>query len=191
MLSFAANIIAGMPAVKALEASLYDVSGMAPNSREAFAYKLLAHPHIAQAIAKANEEALRGGRLVKQDAIAILEAIAEANLGDFLKFESDVVTDSSGRTRRVLLLETKDSQELTREQLACIQEISEGANGKVRIKLKSATDALKQLSAMHGWNAPPKAPVDGEGNPAPAVALLTSKEEYLKAREEALREDDC
>ena len=190
--SFAANIIAGMGPREALEASLFDVSNMTHHSKEVFASKLLAHPNIAAAVAKANEETLRGGRLIKDDAMALLESIAEANIGDFLKFGTEWLTDDAGRRRRHVIIETKDSAELTREQLACIQEISEGQNGKVRIKLKSATDALKQLAAMHGWNAAPKAPIGQDGKDVlPQPMLPGDVNVYLAAREQALSDDDC
>lgn len=176
MISFARNVIAGQAPSEALRNSLYDVSGYSTRGLAVFAQELLRHPIISSAITKAHEEVLRGGRLVREDALALLENIAEANIGDFLTFESEVVTDSQGRTRKVMLLEAKDADQLTPDQLACIQEISEGQNGKIRIKLKSATDAIKQLTALHGWNAAPKAAVGQDGKDVPPAVVQITRE---------------
>lgn len=174
MISFARNVIAGMTATDAVKESLYETDGMSQQAIYNFASELMRHPSIAAAIEKAQEEVLRGGRLIREDLESILENIAEANLGEFLNFESDVVTDSRGRVRRVLLLETKNSEELTVDQLACIQEISEGQNGKIRYKLKSASDAIKELNRMRGYHAPPKVPVgqDGKDVEIPVLAVV-------------------
>lgn len=191
-ISFARNIIAGMGPSEALKESLYDTSKMAAPTISAMATQLLNTPVIEAAILKAQEETLRGGRLIRDDIVAELENIATANLGEFIKFTTEEVLDRRGRWREVLILETKDYEDLTPDQLACIQEISEGQNGKIRIKLKSSTDAIKELNKLHGWHAPPKAAVGQDGKDVPvAAALMVPIDEYEAVRKAMLDADDC
>lgn len=173
-ISFARNIIAGMPPAEALRNSLYNLENMTDASIARMANGLMNEPVIADAYAKAQADTIAGGMRAREDLIAELENIAFSNLGDFLKFETDTVLDSRGKVRKVLLFELKHYNELTPDQLACISEISEGQNGKIRVKLKSASDALAQLRKMHGWDAAPKAPVGQDGKDvAPVVVQIT------------------
>jgi hypothetical protein len=175
-ISFARNLIAGQAPAEALRNSLYNLENMTDASVARMANGLLNSPVIADAYAKAQADTLAGGVRIREDLIAELENIAFSNLGDFLKFETDTVLDSRGKVRKVLLFELKHYDELTPDQLACISEISEGQNGKIRVKLKSASDALAQLRKLHGWDAPPKATVGQDGKDVAPVLLQITRD---------------
>lgn len=104
---------------------------------------LLTHRDVRAAIDAGRAKLAESCRTSAEWARAKLRQFAEANMLDFASWDGGSVT-------------LKDSSELTPELGACVQEITQTADG-VRIKLVDRRAAIADLRALDGLDAPKRA----------------------------------
>lgn len=189
MVTFARQIIAGEEPLAALEKSEFNTADWGSDaSKKAFAYRLLKHPLLAPAFAKAQAEQYDEAILSRGEALERLTLVARASLSELIEFRTIKLRDDKGLIHHQAIWAFKDSDTMHPDQLAAIAELTATDNG-FKIKLRDADKAIAQIAKMQAWDKAPKAPVDGAGMPAPILTMTV--EEYKQARREMLAEDDC
>lgn len=110
------------------------------------------------------EEAISSAVMTKQEALERLSLIASSTVKDIANWSEIDVVDAQGNASKQAVWNLKGSDEISDEAAAIISEISAGRDG-FKFKTHSPLQAIKELSAMLGWNAPTKvAQTDSEGN---------------------------
>lgn len=119
-------------------------------------YQIYNRPNVAYRIGQLRRERMERLRINGDEVIRKLLVLASSNILDFMEFDN-------------LSLELKDSDDLTREQAYCIQEISEviNRNGtrQVKFKLVDKKSCLALLAQHFGLTDPSKSKDDNESNP--------------------------
>lgn len=157
-------------------------AGYSAKTADKQAYQIKQIPEARAYIEHLEQERLAAANIKAEDLLLELKKIAFFNIGDILEFTSQdlVALDEHGEidhingvTKYVTGVLIKDSEQLTPEQLSVLAEISEtplkGGGKALKVKPYSKVDAIKQLAAMLGYNAPEKkvvTNVDGGALPA-------------------------
>lgn len=88
--------------------------------------------------------------MTRKEALERLTVFARANLGEMVDFKT-VIYKVDEREVKQATWSLKDSSTQNPNHLAAISELSTSSQG-IKVKLHSASDAIKQLAAMQGWN---------------------------------------
>ena len=130
----------------------------AQSNDRACACGILTNLNVKAFLGYAKKKQFQAKAMDREEAIAILSDISRTSLSELVNFSSCDVTDAQGDIKKQSLWSFKDSDQLTQEQLGSIAELNASRDG-LKIKMHSRTEAIKQLAAMGGWNAPKSAAV--------------------------------
>lgn len=104
------------------------------------ANRMLYTERIRRAIRDEQDRITRNLGITAQQVIANLMNLASSNMGDYLEAQYDEQGNYLGRTINL--------EHLSRQQMACVQEYSLGADGMPRVKLYDKKAALDTLAKM-------------------------------------------
>lgn len=165
-----AHILHSMP--KPNQAEAYRLAGYKgkPSVREVNACRLLKNDKVAAYMKTLTQKAMERAERTADEIIAELEKVGFSSIGDYLAFGPNGVV-------------LKDSTELTKEQLAAIESISETTTqhgGTIRFKLHDKPESLHLLGKRHGL-FPNRQEITGEDG-GPLELNVTVTKTYKKKK---------
>lgn len=170
--------------------SAYNAEKMKPETIHVKASELMANGKIAVRLKQLNSKAVTDAVMTRQEALERLSGIARTDLADLVEFSThELGSDQDGNPIIQSTWKVKDSAMQDPEKLAAIAELTAGRDG-IKIKTHSPLQAIQQLAKMQGWESATKHEHTGKGGGPVEVAAL-SRDEYKKARQEMLEDDDC
>jgi phage terminase small subunit len=124
-------------------------------------------------LASATEKAL----LSKEEAIKILEAAATIKITDVCDFRNKRIgEDEKGNPVYQTVWTVKDAENIPDRIARCIKSVEVTSKGP-KIEVYDSHGAIKQLSAMQGWDAPKKTELTGsEGKPLEVKSEISAPE---------------
>jgi phage terminase small subunit len=137
-------------------------AGYSRQSARSKASQLLKEPEVQAYLKELMEEAKQMASFDRQRIIQELEAIAGANMDDYVDFQleegyvepdQEANEDQKPAANGVKYIA---SNKLTRSQKAAIQEITDSPKTGFKIRLHSKLEAIKILNSMQGHDAPTK-----------------------------------
>jgi len=145
---------------------------------DAAASRMLAAVKPAAFLAAMQVQAVRSAIMEKEEAEALLTAMARTNLSDLVEWARYPIA-SSMETGEVTEWQTgwriKDSVEQDPEKMGMIAELSAGKDG-IKVKTHDRRGALQLLAKLKGWEAPQK-----------IQATVTAKPDATMTPQEAAR----
>lgn len=143
---FVEAYLSGMPAGRAYEKAGYKVRG---NTADVQASQLLRNPKVARAVAAGKKENRELAKMTREQAVDwLVETLLTpvADIDETHRLAQEVTTEevSSGAPRG----------ELKRGQSPSGNEASGPMILRKKVKMVGKIEAMKQLAAMCGWNAP-------------------------------------
>lgn len=140
-------------------------AGYSRNGARSKASQLLRDPEVLEHLKELQDEAKALATVTRERLIQELEAIALANMEDFVQYgteEEYVEPDDEGEAgvdqtpKHADKITYTASNQLTRSQKAAIAEIVDSPKTGFKLKLHSKLDAIKVLNSMQGYDAPVK-----------------------------------
>nr|DAL60968.1 MAG TPA_asm: Terminase small subunit [Caudoviricetes sp.] len=128
--------------------------------------------------------------MTREEALKRLSKMGRTSIADIAEFSNSIVgEDEDGQPVFQAVWSFKDSSLQDPDAMSTISELTTGKDG-IKLKMHDPKAAIKQLAEMQGWEAPKKTELTGkDGGPIESTTL--TKDEYKKARQEMLEDDDC
>ncbi|AHK11655.1 terminase small subunit [Shewanella sp. phage 1/41] len=170
----AINNISGMNDIDAYKASRG--KSKKENTMRASVCEILANPNVKNFIKSMANHIVNPAVMSRQEMTERLSIIARGNLSDLIDWgeteeivEGEVIKQSAWRF--------KGSDELTKEKMATISEVTSGVAGWYRIKQHSPLAAMKQLAELAGYEAPKQIEVMAKEELTPWGAISAAEDE--------------
>ena len=170
----ALNSISGMNDIDSYKAS----SGKAKTLRamETSANQIMSNREVVAFIKSMANHIVNPAVMSRQEMTERLSIIARGNLSDLIDWseteeivEGEVIKQSAWRF--------KGSDELTKEKMATISEVTSGVAGWYRIKQHSPLAAMKQLAELAGYEAPKQIELTAKEELTPWGAITAAEDE--------------
>lgn len=148
------NSLSGMNDIDSYKAS----SGKAKTVKamEASVCQILGHPRVVVFMDSMKQSIVSAKIMEREEALSILSANARVKISDIADFSySPVGVNSDGEEILESIWRMKDSSEIDPEVMACIKSVTMTKQGP-KIELHDQQAAIKQLSAMQGWDSATK-----------------------------------
>lgn len=111
----------------------------------------------------------------REEALAILSTNARVKMTDVADYRFvEVGTDADGNPVMQTVWEMKDSKDIDPALISCIKSVTMTKQGP-KIELHDQQGAIKQLSAMQGWDSASKHEIAGKDGDAIAITVIERK----------------
>lgn len=154
----------------------------------AYGYKILNHPSVVAFLDTFKVEYIDDSIMSREEMIIRLTSIARHKLSDVIDVihpKQQMMDVSSGE-----IYEGQSSWAIRRDaDMSLVTELVKGKDG-LKVKTQSATDAMKQLAAMQGFNAPTKTEISGPGGAAIQTHELSDEDFAEQLASLGLSDDD-
>lgn len=151
---FVVNLVSGMTQRQAY----LDAGGKAKteNTQDSSSSEILSNPKVRSFYDKLMEEAASAAVLTREEALLILSNNAKVKMSDVADFSFQCVgKDEEGQDIMQTVWQMKDSKDIDIDVMAAIKSITMTKEGP-KIELHDQHGAIKQLSAMQGWDSAKK-----------------------------------
>ena len=147
---------------------------MIKDAAASYGYKILNHPRVVEFLNSFNVEFIDDSIMSREEMAIRLTKIARHKLSDVIDVihpEQQMMDVESGE-----IYEGQSSWAIRRDaDMSLVTELTKGKDG-LKVKTMSAADAMKQLAAMQGFNAPTKTEISGPGGTAVQTHELSDEE---------------
>lgn len=172
---FVVNLVSGMKQRYAIKEA--GSTAKTDNALDASASKMLRKDKVRAFYDNLMETKLTDSILTRDEALSILSNNARVSMTDVATYAfKKVGEDEEGQPIMQTVWTMKDSADIDPKVIACIKSVTMTKQGP-KIELHDQQGAIKQLSAMQGWDSPKKTELSGkDGAPLAINTNVTSPE---------------
>lgn len=149
--------------------------------------EILSNLDVIAFLNHAKGERLNSAIMGRDEAMEKLTVLARGNLSDIVEFSTVETEGEEGEKIRQAVWSIPDIDNLPKDKLAIINELTAGKEG-LKIKVHDSKAAIKQLSDMQGWNSATKHELTGaEGKPIQTISATIDPIAAGKAYEDMIK----
>ena len=157
---FVVNLVGGMSQRKAIKAA--GSNAKSDNTLDNSASECLSKPKVRAFYDSLMASKAISGIMTRSEALVILSNNARVAMTDVADFTFQKVgEDENGADVMQTVWKMKDSKDIRPEVISCIKSVTMTKQGP-KIELHDQQGAIKQLSALEGWDAPKKTELTGK-----------------------------
>jgi phage terminase small subunit len=181
---FVINLVSGMTQRKAIKEA--GSTAKTDNSLDNVATQIFSRLEVKAFYDSLMETKIIDSIMGRDEALSILSKNARVSMTDVADFAlTEVGKDSDGNPIMQTVWTMKDSKDIDPKVISCIKSVTMTKQGP-KIELHDQQGAIKQLSAMQGWDSPKKTELSGKDGKPLAINTNISAPEIASALSELM-----